>query len=307
MERRPVTAPPTVDVLIVSLNTKAALSDTLRTLMAHRPPAGVAELTVKVFDNGSTDGSQEMVRTEFPGVELVVSDHNVGFGAANNHLAAASTADYLLLLNSDVVLERDIVTPLIAALAAHPGAIAAGPRLVYPTGQPQYSAGRLPDLGYEFARVLKGTRLGRLMQPVFDSERAVATVEGRTGSMAPAVHEVDFLWATCWLVRRGDVGQGGLFDEAFAMYDEDLDFCLRARRRGRTLLYLSGVELVHLGGVSSASSEAKARLMRTARRRYYRTHHGRRAAVVYAAGTWALARLARLVGALPRPRRWVPR
>jgi GT2 family glycosyltransferase len=259
-------------------------------------------MRVHVFDNGSTDGSQEMVRAEFPSVELVLSDANIGFGRANNLLAAGSTADYLLLLNSDVVLEQDIVVPLLRALQSDDTVIAAGPRLVYPNGQVQYSAGLLPDLGYEFAGAMKGTRLGRAVRRVFDSERKVAEVDQVTSTLRHRVtREVDFLWATCWLIRRADVSSEGLFDEAFSMYDEDLDFCLRARRRGRKLLYVPEAELVHLGGASSGSSAAKLRLMRAARRRYYQKHHGHMAAGGYVAGTWAIARAVALVSAIPRP------
>jgi N-acetylglucosaminyl-diphospho-decaprenol L-rhamnosyltransferase len=295
---------PTVDVLVVSLNTKDVLREALRTVIAHSPPGDVAQLRVRVFDNGSSDGSQDMVRTEFPHVDLMISAENVGFGRANNRLAASSTADYLLLLNSDVVVEQDIVSPLLHALESDPTAIAAGPRLMYPTGQVQYSAGLLPDLGYEFADAMKGTRLSRALRRIFDSERKVAeTHQVATMLQRHGTRETDFLWATCWLVRRSDVNREGLFDEAFPMYDEDLDFCLRARRRGRKLLYVPEAELVHIGGVSSTSSGAKLRLTRAARRRYYEKHHGRLAGACYSVGTWAIAHMARLLSAIPRPQR----
>jgi GT2 family glycosyltransferase len=294
----------TVDVLVVSLNTKDALRETLRTVIAHQPPGDVAQLRVRVFDNGSVDGSQEMVRTEFPSVDLTLSHENVGFGRANNRLAASSTADYLLLLNSDVVLKQDIVSPLSRALESDRTAIAAGPRLVYPTGQVQYSAGLLPDLSYEFAHAMKGTRLGRALRRIFDSDRKVAEIHQVASTLQNrGTRETDFLWATCWLIRHSDVSREGLFDEAFPMYDEDLDFCLRARRRGRKLLYVPEAELVHLGGASSGSSGAKLRLMRSARRRYYEKHHGRLAATCYMLGTWAIAYTARFVSAIPRPQR----
>lgn len=294
---------PSIEALIISLDTRAALRETLSSLREHRPPANVADLRISVLDNASCDGSAEMVASQFPDVRLVRSDLNLGFGRATNRLARDSTADYLLLLNSDVVLTEDVITPLLRSLEAHSCAIVAGPRLVYPDGLVQYSAQRLPTLSYEFARVLCGRRLDRILRPVFDSRQFADTIHEvvltrqRTEPRTP-----EFLWATCWLIRRADVVADGLFDDAFLMYDEDLDFCRRARERGRTLRYVSSAELVHLGSMSSPTSTVKRNLTRQARLRYYLRHHGPFAAFAYAVGVPAVEALASLLEAIPRPR-----
>jgi GT2 family glycosyltransferase len=298
---------PSVDALIVSFNTKEALRDTMASLLGHPPPGGVAELVVSVFDNGSSDGSADMVAREFPGARLVRSAVNLGFGPANNRLASTSTADYLLLLNSDMIVTEDIVGPLIRALREDPRLIVAGPRLVHPDGKVQYSAHRLPTLSSEFAQAMRGRRLGRAIAPVFDSQQRIDALQERTLTderVDPRTPE--FLWATCWLVRRADVAAEGLFDEAFPMYDEDLDFCHRARRRGRTFRYVPGVEIIHLGGLSSKTGADKLRLMTRARHRYYRRHHGGLTAALYAGAVPAVERLAALLDAIPRPRRRRP-
>ncbi|MDQ6807286.1 MAG: glycosyltransferase family 2 protein [Actinomycetota bacterium] len=295
---------PSVDALIVSFNTGEALRNTLTSLLEHSPPADVAELRVSVFDNGSSDGSADMVVRCFPNARLIASAINLGFGRANNRLASTSTADYLLLLNSDMVVIQDIVTPLMRALREDPRLIATGPRLVHPDGRVQYSAHRLPTLPYEFAQVIRGKRLGRAMGRVFDSEKRIDDVhqwsltDERVDPRTP-----EFLWATCWLVRRADVATGGLFDDEFPMYDEDLDFCYRARARGRTFRYVSSAEIIHLGGLSSKSGAEKLRLMTRARQRYYRRHHGRLIAALYAGAVPAVQRLAMMLDAVPRPRR----
>jgi hypothetical protein len=294
---------PTVEALIVSFNTSETLRDTLVSLLEHPPPTHVAELSVSVFDNGSSDGSADAVAEQFPAVRLVRSPVNLGFGRANNELALASTADYLLLLNSDVIVKQDIITPLLHALAEDPRLIAAGPRLMHPGGEVQYSAQQLPTLSYEFARVLRGRRLGRVITPVFDSRRKIAAVhevtltQERTDPRTP-----EFLWATCWLIARADVIADGLFDERFTMYDEDLDFCRRARRRGRMFRYVDAAEVIHLGGASSKAASEKERMMTHARRRYYRRHHGLGAACLHAAAVPLVDKLAGLVDAIPRPR-----
>jgi N-acetylglucosaminyl-diphospho-decaprenol L-rhamnosyltransferase len=299
-----VLEPPSVDVLVVSYNTRDLLRGTLRSLLAHAPSADAADLRVRVLDNGSADGSADMVATEFPQVGLTRSPVNRGFGRANNELAAASDADYVMLLNSDVVMTQDVVTPLLDALAGDPAAIAAGPRMIFPDGQVQCSAQRLPSLSYEFAAILRGRRLGRALARIFDSQARVDAVHETAHHERPgAIRRPTFMWATCWLVRRADVPADGLFDDAFPMYDEDLDFCRRAAAGGRTLLYVPSAELVHLGGASSATTGAKRRLMRRARLRYYRRHHGRLQAALYGRGLPVVDACARLVAAIPRPSR----
>jgi len=295
--------PPSVEALIVSFNTRDTLRDALTSLRGHRPPADVAEVRIGVLDNGSSDGSADMVEQEFPDARLLRSTVNLGFARANNQLARTSTADYLLLLNSDVLLTEDIVTPLLRTLLDDPQVIAAGPRLVYPDGQVQYSAHRWPTLAYEFALVLRERRLARMIRPLFDSQRIIDEVHEATLTDQRADHRTpDFLWATCWLIRRPDVIDHGLFDETWEMYDEDLDFCRRARQRGRTLRYVASTELVHIGSVSSGTGDARRRLMKRSRRRYYRRHQGPVAAGLYAAAVPAVELLARTVNVASQPR-----
>jgi GT2 family glycosyltransferase len=294
---------PSIEALIIAFNTKEVLRDTLASLLEHPPSAHIAELLVSVFDNGSEDDSADMVAQQFPEVRLIRGARNEGFGRANNILARTSGADYLLLLNSDVVVTEDIITPLLHALREDPRLIAVGPRLVHESGQVQYSAQRFPTLPYEFAQALRGRRLGRAIRPLFDSQRTVDAIhephltEDRIEPRTP-----EFLWATCWLVRRADVVSNGLFDEGFPMYDEDLDFCHRARGQGRALRYVASAEIIHLGGVSSKTNAAKRRLTTQARRRYYQRHHGVMDATLYAVAVPIVDRLAALVDMIPRPR-----
>ncbi|HEY5317870.1 MAG TPA: glycosyltransferase family 2 protein [Solirubrobacteraceae bacterium] len=295
---------PSVEALIVSFNTREALRDTLTSLLEHPPAAHIAEQRLSVFDNGSSDGSADMVAHQFPQARLVRSAVNLGFGPANNRLAGTSSADYLLLLNSDVIVTEEIITPLMGVLREDPRLIAVGPRLVHPDGQVQYSAHRLPTLSYEFAQAVRGRRLGRAIAPLFDSQQRVDAVHELTLTDERADPRTpEFLWATCWLIRRSDVIAHGLFDEAFTMYDEDLDFCHRALRRGRTFRYVPSAEIIHLGGVSSKTGAEKRRLMTQARRRYYRRHHGPLNAALYARAIPAVDTLAWLIEAIPRPRR----
>jgi N-acetylglucosaminyl-diphospho-decaprenol L-rhamnosyltransferase len=292
--------PVTIEALIISFNTEAELRVTLRSLLSHIPPDPV-EFRVSVYDNASADGSPVMVENEFPSVRLVRGEMNLGFGKANNLLAESSDADYLLLLNSDVVLNEDVVSPLLEVLQTRPEVIVAAPRLLNVDGTTQHSAQQLPTLRYELARVLRAKRVGRALTPVFDSQSLINKVQEIDLTEAGVARDSEFVWATCWLVRRSDVVPGKLFAPDFPMYDEDLEFCRRAQEDGRKLAYVSEAKLTHIGGASTVSSDAKARLMWSARRRYYRVHHGAFASLTYAVLVSVVGLMARLIQRIPGP------
>lgn len=262
-------APVSVEILIVSYNTAALLADCLESIQRHRPPPDTARVLVSVLDNASSDGSAEMVRDRFPDVRLVLSPENVGFARANNRLALQATGDYLLLLNSDTRFTEDVITPLLDAMGSGPDVALAAPRLVYPDGSPQFSSERFPALRYEVARALRGTKAGLLFRTRV--EATLARFRRQSETEDRATHRAEFVWATCWMLRRDDVGEHGLFGEDFVTYDEDLDFCRRLEQRGGVALYVASTQLVHIGGASS-STEAKRRMVQSARRRYYRRH-----------------------------------
>ena len=271
--------PCSVDVLIVSYNTCGLLQDCLVSIEEHLPPADEIDLRVSVFDNASSDGSAEMVAQSFPAFNITRSDVNEGFGKANNRLAETSTADYLLLLNSDTVWRSDIVTPLLRELRSQPDAAIVGPRLIFPDGRVQLSSQLAPTLAYELAVALKGTKL-RHLGPFWNASRVIEETRQSALMESTAARRTEFLWATCWLMSRADVERYGLFDPGFPLYDEDLDACNRFRAYGRAIVYKPEVELVHVGGASS-NADVKLALMQNARARYYRVHRGRVAELLY--------------------------
>jgi N-acetylglucosaminyl-diphospho-decaprenol L-rhamnosyltransferase len=268
-----------VDVLIVAYNSHRELGNCLESIRRHRPPADRIQCRVHVLDNASQDGTREMLRTGFPEVIVHASQTNQGFAAANNTLAALSEAEYILLLNPDTIWEQDVVSALVRALQADPGAVIAAPRLVYPDGRPQLSSQRLPSLRYELALVIKGTKLSKV--PGFrDAAEMIERVRSVHAEVGEETRPSEFIWATCWLLPTHWVRQHGLFDPRFGLYDEDLDFCFRLRRTRARALYVASVELVHLGGASTTPRE-RLELVRAARSRYYRINHGWAAGFAY--------------------------
>ena len=136
-------ARPDLSVIVVNWNTRSLLEDCLESLFAD-PESDTWE--VIVIDNASSDGSVEMIRDRFPKAVLVVNATNRGFVGGNNVGLQAATGPYILLLNTDTVVEPDALPHLTRFMAREPEAGAVGPKLLNPDGTLQLSCGIHPHV-----------------------------------------------------------------------------------------------------------------------------------------------------------------
>src|SRR5690349_16066209 len=149
---------PRLSIVIVSFNTRELLRECLRSLSAG---AGESRFEAVVVDNASSDGSAEMVRSEFPDAILIESGGNHGFGAATNAGSRRARGDVIVWLNSDCVVAPGSLAALADHLAVSPAAGACGPLLVYPDGRPQPSAQAFPGASRVLWHVLGVRELAR--------------------------------------------------------------------------------------------------------------------------------------------------
>lgn len=251
---------PTLTIVIVSFNVRGDLDVCLRTI----PEAlgGVAATTV-VVDNGSTDGTIDWLRQQWPETRLIETGSNLGFAKANNVGIRATRSELVLLLNPDTVPMPGSLARLIDTLRAHPEAAAVGPRLIDATGHAELSFGRsMSPFGELRQKAIEGLAR-RGIRPVQRSlTRALQT---------PGVH--GWISAACLLARRADLDAVGLFDERYFMYAEDVDLCLAFRRRGRTVRFDPDAIVRHLRGQSAHANPHLERLRRDSQMAYYRKHH----------------------------------
>jgi hypothetical protein len=226
--------PASVDIVIVTYNTREELAACLASLAQH-PPTGLKR--IHVVDNNSTDGTAAWAREHAPQVTLVALERNMGFAAANNIAIRQSTADLVLLLNSDTVVGPGAIDRLVSRLEST-GAVAAGPRLVDAEGHPEISFG--PML----------TPIGEWQQRRW-VRRAASDAPADRARVAAHLREeqtVDWVSGACLLVRREAALAAGLLDERYFMYEEDVDFCAALRARGGRVLFTPAAEVVHLRG-----------------------------------------------------------
>lgn len=269
-----------VEAHIVSYNSRAVLGDCLGSLLQWTPTNPDIEFGIAVLDNASTDLTADLVAEEFPEVRLTRRQTNVLYGPASNQLVAQSEADHVLVINPDTVIDSDVVTPLVAALEAHPDAALACPTITDADGGLQPFIQHFPTLSYEAALLFRGSKLGEFLRAWWDADELVhrnrdeLPPSGTTFSMR-------FVWSTAWLIRTS-VARRFPFSADFPMYDTDVDVCRRMARQGLGAVYVDEVAVRHIGGASSDPMR-KRRMQHSARADYYRVHHGRGHELAYRA------------------------
>ena len=220
-----------VAIVILNWNGKAMLKAFLPSVVA----CSHEEATVYVADNASTDGSMEMLESDFPDVKRIQLSQNWGFAEGYNRSFKEIDADYYLLLNSDVEVTDHWLTPLIAYMEQHGEVAACQPKLLsyQDKGAFEYagaSGGFIDRYGYPFCR-------GR----IFD---AVERDEGQYDE------PTEILWATgaALMIRAKDYWEAGGMDERFFAHNEEIDLCWRLRIRGRKIVCLPESRVYHVGG-----------------------------------------------------------
>jgi N-acetylglucosaminyl-diphospho-decaprenol L-rhamnosyltransferase len=244
---------PDLSLVIVSFNTRDLLAACLAALPAAA--SGLAWETI-VVDNGSRDGTVDMVREHFPKTILIAAGENLGFARAMNLGLAGARGRIVCWLNPDCVASPASLAGLVEHLDAHAGVGAAGPRLVFPDGRVQPSAQAFPGVVrvlYHFLglRVLAGAGwLSPLLRRV--ARRAGPMTRSYIESLAPGLEprSVDWLSGACLAARAGDAAAVGPLDEGYFMYCEDTDWCHRLRSRRLEVHYLPAFVVVHHVGAS---------------------------------------------------------
>ena len=230
---------PALDIVIVSYRSRDLLRACLASLNEHAP-----RLPTRVFvvDNGSTDGSVEMLRNEFGDVELEAAGANLGFAKANNRAIVRGSAPYVLVLNPDTRFTADdSLDDLVALMESRPEIGICGCRLELEDGTFDHAARR------SFP-----TPLGALGHFTGIGRRASAPAS-LAQYRAPQVEAgaVDAVNGAFMLIRRAALDSAGLFDEGYWMYMEDLDLCYRFVQAGWTVWYEPSVTVVHAKAGSS--------------------------------------------------------
>lgn len=259
--------------IIINRNTREFLRDCLASTRAQEYEDGVS---VWVVDNGSTDGSQQMVLQEFHGANLVWNDGNVGYARACNQGAAHTSEPYLLFMNSDTVLSLSTVREIVEYFEGNPGVGVVGPRILNSDGSLQFSCREFPSMGDAFQHAFIG---------LFSAENPGSSRYKKTEWEHAEEAEVDWVSGCFIAVRRDAFEAAGGFDEKYFMYVEDVDLCWSIRQSGWSVWYLPRGDVVHHIGMSSQAVPARMVLHHHASmlRFHRKTYRGRARPLVNAA------------------------
>jgi len=255
-----------LSILIVNWNTRALLADCLRSIYQH-PPTGPWE--VVVVDNASTDGSADMVRSDFPGVILVASAVNTGYAKGNNLAFAAAKGDFLLTLNPDTAFLDDSLDRVLKVLDDHPNLGCLGVKQIGVDGQVQSSVRGFPTVTGIFGDL---SGLGAKLGGKWDSYR-LSRFDYTVEQLAPQPMGTFLLFRAIALASIGDVHRP--FDEEFPIFFNEVDLLYRLKLAGWDCLYTPNASIKHYGG-EGTKQRRKSMIWESHRSlvHYFRKHHG---------------------------------
>ena len=254
-----------LSIVIICWNDLKVITDCLRSIFDGTHST---EFEVLVSDNGSTDGSIQFVRENYPAVKIVENGANLGFAKGNNAGIRQTTGEYVLILNPDTIIHDGSLDRWIAFADRHPTVGAFGCRVQNPDGSYQISSRPFPTIGRYWIAALGFRFLGRL------SDRFVS--DQYPGWKGDSERSVD--WQSgCCVMLRGDLLRQRLrgFDEQFFYHFEEVDLCKRVWDSGSSIRFTPEASITHLGGQSVGRFPIRFAIEKLRNRyRYFYKHYG---------------------------------
>ena len=238
-------SPLDLEVIIVSHGAEELLRRCLRSLGEH-PATGTMRVTV--VDSGSTDGTPDMVESEFTAVRLIRRE-NIGFSAANNVVLRSSEADAVLLLNPDTEVYAGTLDAGLTRLRSDERMGMVGCKLVTESGELDHACKR--SFPTPLSALAHFTGIGRSddASGALSQYRATHLDDDEPG-------EIDAVNGAFMLCRAQAVRDVGLLDEGYWLYMEDLDWCRRFWQAGWKVFYEPAGVALHVKGGSSDGRRA---------------------------------------------------
>jgi GT2 family glycosyltransferase len=272
-----------LSIIIINWNSANFVRQCLKSIAAN-PPQRSHEIIV--VDSGSFDGCGEMLAREFPQIKFLQSESNIGFARGNNLGAKSSSGRVLLFLNPDTEVKAKALDLLFKTLEGCSTAGIAGARLLNSDGSLQTSCVQ------SFPTVLNQVLDSDFLYRMFPSSPLWGMAALHNDAPQSVVEVIS---GACIMIKRAAFEKVGGFDERYFMYSEDLDLCWRVRQAGFNCVYVSGAQIVHHGGGSSASAPKTFSVVMTRESvsRFLKFHRGSFAAMCYRAalGISALIRI----------------
>jgi GT2 family glycosyltransferase len=229
---------------IVTYKVRDYLRDCLDSLF-HSNLSG--EYEVIVVDNHSQDGTRAMLEGEYPFVQFIENSTNEGYTRPMNRAMKLARGRYVVQLNADTLIPPGTFDRLLDYMEKHPAAGICTPKILNRDGTLQKQCRRGEARPWDvityftgLARLFPKSRMfGRYLQS-FYGEDEICEVQAVSGS--------------CMVIRREVIEGIGFLDEQFFAYQEDSDYCIRARKAGWKVMYMPAAQIIHFGGEGGSKS-----------------------------------------------------
>lgn len=231
-----------LSVIILSYNTKDLLRDCLRFVFASK--LNHYNVQVIVVDNASVDDSVQMVKKEFPQVELIQSEKNLGFSGGNNLGLKKVVGRYILFLNSDTEVVSEAFVEMISFMDKNPKVGASTPKALLFSGKMD------PDCHRGFPTPWASICYFFGLERLFPKSKIFGQYHKFYLDL-DKIHEIDAGFGTFMFVRKEALEKVGNWDESYFFYGEDLDFFYRIKKAGWRVMFYPKVLLYHHKGASS--------------------------------------------------------
>lgn len=243
-----------VSVVILNFNTR----DLTRRCLANLYASDMGEYRMEVIacDNGSTDGSIEMIKREFPGVILIENGKNLGFAAGNNPGIKRARGRYILLLNSDTEVSSDPLWTMLDYMDSNPEVGASTCKLILADRTMDPACHRGFPSPWAALTYFCG------LEKLFPKSRIFGQYHQGYKDLN-TTHEVDMISGAFFLARRKAVSDVGPLDEEYFFYGEDMDWCFRMKEKGWKIMFNPTASTLHLKKKSGRANTDRARRIKT--------------------------------------------
>lgn len=226
-----------LSIIIISFNTKKL---TLECLESIKKTANFQNLEIIVVDNASTDGSSMAIKSNFSRIKLIQNTSNIGFSKANNQAINQAQGEYILLLNSDTLVQPQAIRNLIEFLDAHPQVGIAASQLLNPDGTIQPNGGFLPRLSNVLAWMLFLDDLPWIKNWFWSYQL-------RSPNRFKSTKPLGWVQGAAIALRQTMLQKIGLLDENIFMYGEDVEICFRAHQKHWQIWLVVDSKIIHQG------------------------------------------------------------
>lgn len=236
---------PIVSIIIVSYNTRELLHDCLLSL---KKVVDELPFEIIVSDNGSSDGSVELIKKSFPDVILIENNKNLGYAAGNNKARKIAKGRYILFLNSDTVVKANSIKESVSFLDNQKDVGALTCKVVLRNGELD------PDTRRSFPTPWIALTHFSGLDRLFPKSSILSRYW--YGFKDPnSTHEIEVLQGAFCLVRKDLLDRIGWFDEDYFLDGEDIDLCWRIQKAGYKIIYYPKVSIIHVKGASKGKRQ----------------------------------------------------